>query len=292
MAGHLSERLTCACSLVTDGLVLADIGTDHAFLPIERCRSGRTPSAIAADVRPGPLSRAEAHVREAQMEDRIECRLSDGFSAIRPGEVQTAVITGMGGLLICDILRRGAETVDSLQELILGPQSEPADVRRCAAEMGFAIDREEMIEEDGKFYVLIRLRRDRHDGLLTSGKNSDADSACTCATDWKDTGFDRDSGLTGKTVQTCQNSVNIDETPDEEETERLAALNFGPYLLAHRNPVLYRFLCRRQEVLAGLLESLSKKRAEGGLSPAAEKRYSEIKEEMRLIATAQKRYEK
>ena len=121
MAGHLSERLTCACSLVTDGLVLADIGTDHAFLPIERCRSGRTPSAIAADVRPGPLSRAEAHVREAQMEDRIECRLSDGFSAIRPGEVQTAVITGMGGLLICDILRRGAETVDSLQELILGP---------------------------------------------------------------------------------------------------------------------------------------------------------------------------
>ena len=74
--------------------------------------------------------------------------------------------------------------------------------------------------------------------------------------------------------------------------EERAALNFGPYLLAHRNPVLYRFLCRRQEVLAGLLESLSKKRAEGGLSPAAEKRYSEIKEEMRLIATAQKRYEK
>ena len=259
MAGHLSERLTCACSLVTDGLVLADIGTDHAFLPIERCRSGRTPSAIAADVRPGPLSRAEAHVREAQMEDRIECRLSDGFSGIRPGEVQTAVITGMGGLLICDILRRGAETVDSLQELILGPQSEPADVRRCAAEMGFAIDREEMIEEDGKFYVLIRLRRDRRDEIP-------------------------------KKINTAETTALPDAY--RNNMEELAALNFGPYLLAHRNPVLYRFLCRRQEVLAGLLESLSKKRAEGGLSPAAEKRYSEIKEEMRLIATAQKRYEK
>lgn len=258
---HLSERLVCTCSLVSDGLILADIGTDHAYLPIECCRSGRTPSAIAADVRPGPLSRARAHVEEAHLEDRITCRLSDGFSAIAPGEVQSAVITGMGGLLICDILRRGVDTVNTLQELILGPQSEQEEVRRCVTGMGFVIDREEMVEEDRKFYVLIRFRR-RNKPDVVSGSAAERRSDAVTASDGEGDGL----------------------TPEETA--------FGPYLLEHRNPVLFRFLGRRQMVLEGLLRGLSERREQESLSPAAEKRYSEIKEELRLIATAQKRYEK
>ncbi|MEE8886694.1 MAG: class I SAM-dependent methyltransferase [Eubacteriales bacterium] len=152
---QLSRRLSVIASFVSDGMVLADVGTDHGYVPIYLCESGRIPSAIAMDVRKGPLMRAEEHVRDAHLEDRIECRLSDGFDSLRPGEADSAVISGMGGLLICRILGRGVETVRSLKELILSPQSDPASVRRDVLRTGFVIDREAFIEDEGKYYPVL-----------------------------------------------------------------------------------------------------------------------------------------
>jgi len=154
-AVRLSERLTVIASMVRKGASVADIGTDHAYLPVALLSEKRISHAIAMDVRKGPLSHAETDVRQAGLSDSIECRLSDGFDALSAGEADTAVIAGMGGILITDILRRGEKIVRTLDELILEPQSEPDRVRRCLSDLGFLIDCERMVREENKFYPVI-----------------------------------------------------------------------------------------------------------------------------------------
>lgn len=152
----LSERLLAAASLVTQGNVLADIGTDHGYLPIWLCKEDRIPRALAMDVRPGPLSHAARNIQEAELTDRIETRLSDGLAALSPGEAQSISICGMGGALICRILKDGEQTAKSAEELILGAQSEVPEVRAFLCRSGWHIEEERMILEDGKYYPLIR----------------------------------------------------------------------------------------------------------------------------------------
>ena len=157
MVNNLSDRLQAIADFVSPGLVLADIGCDHAQLPIALVSSGKTPSAIATDVNEGPLEIAAKNVREAGLSDRIEIRLSDGFAKIRPGEARSAVIAGMGGRLICRILREGMEVLQLLNELILAPQSDVGMVRSTAGALGFMILLEAMVKEDGKYYPVIRM---------------------------------------------------------------------------------------------------------------------------------------
>ena len=108
---ELSRRLQAVADLVTAGYKAADIGTDHAYIPIFLVKNGRIPCAIAADVNEGPLERARMHVKENGLEDRIELRISDGFVSFKPGETESAVIAGMGGRLMMRILSEGAEVV-------------------------------------------------------------------------------------------------------------------------------------------------------------------------------------
>ena len=100
----LSSRLQAIASMVEEGGILADIGTDHGYLPIRLLEDGKISGAIAADINRGPLLRAEEHVREKGFDDRISLRLSDGFLAVLPGEADAAVIAGMGGPLTIRIL--------------------------------------------------------------------------------------------------------------------------------------------------------------------------------------------
>ena len=151
----LSGRLQAAADLVSVRTSAADAGTDHGYLPIWLCLENRIERAIAMDLREGPLQRAQAHIREAGLEGRIETRISDGLTALAPGEADSAVITGMGGILISRILKQSPGVVRSLQELVLGPQSDEDLVRRTLEAMDFRIDRETMIREEGKYYVLI-----------------------------------------------------------------------------------------------------------------------------------------
>lgn len=158
--GKLSKRLSAAAELVPEGAALVDIGTDHGFLPIELMEKERIKSAIAMDVGKGPLSRAKAHIREAGLEGRIETRLSDGFTALAPGEADTATILGMGGALIQKILTRHNPKDLGLHTLILGAQSEVTELRHFLLEEGYRIETERLIEEDQKFYFLLRVRTD------------------------------------------------------------------------------------------------------------------------------------
>lgn len=101
---HLDNRLRLCAEFVRNGAKLADIGSDHAYLPVWLCQNGKCPSAIAADINPEPLKRGHDTVVEANLTDKIETRLSDGLKSINSGEADDIVIAGMGGELIARII--------------------------------------------------------------------------------------------------------------------------------------------------------------------------------------------
>ncbi|MFR5601779.1 MAG: tRNA (adenine(22)-N(1))-methyltransferase [Lachnospiraceae bacterium] len=152
----LSHRLEIVASFVSEGSNLADIGTDHGYIPIYLVEQGIVPRAIAMDVRTGPLKRADSHIREHGLEHQIQTRLSDGLEKLEPGEADTVVIAGMGGELIIHILEAGAHVRDSIREWVLSPQSALEQVRRYLQEHGLAIVQETMLCEDGKYYTVMK----------------------------------------------------------------------------------------------------------------------------------------
>lgn len=166
---ELSKRLNAVASLVTDGYRLADIGTDHAYIPICLVGSEKIPAAVAMDVNRGPLLRAEENIRAYGLQDKITTRISDGFSALKREEADSAVIAGMGGPLMIRILREGAGIVRSLKECILQPQSETEKVRTFLLEEGFFFLREDMVEEDGKYYPMMKVRPPREENRVRNG---------------------------------------------------------------------------------------------------------------------------
>ena len=157
----LSKRLQAIADMVTPGLKLADIGTDHAYIPISLAEEGIIPAALAMDVREGPLERAAAHIRDHCLQDKVKTRLSDGAAGLKTGEADSVVISGMGGLLMMRILSEGAAVLSYADELILQPQSDISSVRRFLYESGYMIDLENMVCEDGKYYSMFRAVR-RH----------------------------------------------------------------------------------------------------------------------------------
>ncbi|MBO5178409.1 MAG: SAM-dependent methyltransferase [Lachnospiraceae bacterium] len=153
---QLSKRLLAAAGMVTKGNIVADIGCDHAYTSIYLCRAGIAPKVIAMDVNKGPLVGARAHVEEAGLASQIDIRLSDGLQKLVPGEADTVLLCGMGGLLMIKILSDFPEATASLKELVLQPQSEVGEVRMFLHKQGYEITKEHMLKEDGKFYVMMR----------------------------------------------------------------------------------------------------------------------------------------
>lgn len=156
MGIQLSKRMSALASLVTEGSRLADIGTDHGYIPIVLVQAGKIPSALAMDVGKGPLSRAREHIHSQGLDTYIETRLSDGLTELRFGEADTVLIAGMGGMLMTRILNGGSHCLQSVRELILQPQSEIHLVRRFLAEHGYEITDEDIVLEDGKYYPMMR----------------------------------------------------------------------------------------------------------------------------------------
>ena len=152
----LSQRLMAVSDLVSAGNRLADIGTDHAFVPIYLVEHGQIPSAIAMDVNPGPLARADDHIRMHGLADRIITRLSDGLDQLAPGEADTVLVAGMGGALTVRILEQREGLTGDVKELVLQPQSEIASVRRFLERSGWRIVSERMVFEEGKYYQMMR----------------------------------------------------------------------------------------------------------------------------------------
>lgn len=154
---QLSERMLAVAGLVTPGLRLADVGTDHGYIPLWLTERGVIPGAIAMDVNRGPLERAKENIRVHGLEGKIETRLSDGVAALKPGEAESVVIAGMGGGLVMKILEEGKEPLGMVKELVLQPQSDIDRVREFLVREGYRITKERMVLEDGKFYPMMHV---------------------------------------------------------------------------------------------------------------------------------------
>lgn len=153
---QLSDRLTMVAEFVTQGSRVADIGCDHAHTSIYLIEKGIAVKSIAMDINKGPLQRAKENIARYGYEDRITTRLSDGAKELEPGEVDTLLISGMGGLLMNKILSDSIEVVKAAKELVLQPQSEIALVRKYIHKLGFSIEKEAMLMEDEKYYIAIK----------------------------------------------------------------------------------------------------------------------------------------
>ena len=154
---ELSKRLYAVASLVTEGASVADIGTDHGYIPIYLTEQKIASKVIALDINKGPLERARMHIIGHGLKNQIETRLSDGLKAVDPGEVDTMIAAGMGGGLVIKILEEGKDVVDQLYTCILQPQSEIQRVREYLATNHLKIIAEDMVEEDGKFYPMMKV---------------------------------------------------------------------------------------------------------------------------------------
>lgn len=158
---RLSRRLETVISFVETGSKIADVGTDHGYVPIALVERGIASRGVAMDVRVGPLERAKEHIGQHGMEQMIETRLSDGVEKLEAGEADTVIAAGMGGELVIHILEDGKRLWGDVRHWILSPQSEIEKVRSFLGENGFLIDREDMVEEDGKYYTVMDVIRGR-----------------------------------------------------------------------------------------------------------------------------------
>lgn len=152
----LDARLKMAAEEVRPGKRIADIGTDHAYLPAFLIENNICPSAIAADIGKGPLENARKVTSTSKdLSDRIELRLSDGLKEIKEDEVDDIVIAGMGGILIAEILTAAPWVKDENKRLILQPMSHAEDVRKYLCENGFEIIKEKACTDGRHNYIII-----------------------------------------------------------------------------------------------------------------------------------------
>lgn len=153
---HLSARLACVASLVPAGARVADIGSDHAYLPAALVLDGKIDFAIAGEVVKGPYENAVHEIKDHQLEDKVIPRLADGLAAIEPADkVDTITIAGMGGSLIASILEKGKDKLTEIKRLVLQPNVGESQLREWLMNNHYQIMTEKIIEEDNHIYEII-----------------------------------------------------------------------------------------------------------------------------------------
>ncbi|RMC24339.1 MULTISPECIES: class I SAM-dependent methyltransferase [unclassified Lactobacillus] len=164
----MNLRLNTLANMVDVGSRVADIGTDHAYLPIELVKSGKINFAIASDIAAGPLANAKQDIVEAGLEKKIEPRLGAGLDTItKEDQIDTVVIAGMGGKLMTQILNNSWENDLSFDTLILEPNIGECGVREWLIEHYYLIQDEQIIAEAGHIYELIKAIKIKKKELLT-----------------------------------------------------------------------------------------------------------------------------
>ncbi|KHD84151.1 tRNA (adenine(22)-N(1))-methyltransferase [Heyndrickxia ginsengihumi] len=151
----LSRRLECVASYIPKESTLADIGSDHAYLPCYCVKQGIASFAVAGEVVKGPYLSALSHVKELDLEKQIQVRQGDGLEVISQGEVDCITIAGMGGSLITSILENGKEKLPGVKRLILQPNVGSIHIRKWCQKNNWEIIAEQILEEDGKIYEVI-----------------------------------------------------------------------------------------------------------------------------------------
>ncbi|MYL41746.1 tRNA (adenine(22)-N(1))-methyltransferase TrmK [Virgibacillus massiliensis] len=152
----LSKRLKRVASFLPKGAVFADIGSDHAYLPCYVCKNDQTAKAIAGEVNEGPYRSAVETVKSHNLEDQIDVRLGNGLHVLYHQEARQVVIAGMGGSLIKSILNEGKDKLEITDQIIAQPNVDARAVRIWLITNGYTITDEDLVEENGHFYEIIK----------------------------------------------------------------------------------------------------------------------------------------
>lgn len=150
---NLTPRLSAAASLVRGGGIIADIGTDHGYLPVYLIQSGRVKGAIAADIGKMPLQNAAKTIENYDLDNVISLRLSDGLREFSEGDADEYVFAGMGGTLIAEKLAETPWIKNSNLHFVFQPQSRAEDLRKFLFENGFSINNELAVHEGRRVYI-------------------------------------------------------------------------------------------------------------------------------------------
>ncbi len=233
----LSERLRAVASMVTPGSRVCDVGCDHGFVSIWLVEQNVSPRVLAMDVRVGPLGAAGRHVAQRGLEPLIETRLSDGLHNYEIGEADSLICAGMGGRLMMRILGEEKAKTDSFTELILQPQSEIMQFRRWLREQGLRITDEKMVEEDGKFYPMMR---------------AVPEAGCSGV---EDAGESRRSGDPGSQKPAADAAHSGKQSMEQEELCKLYD-RYGGFLLQRGDSTLLAFLQKEERIHTEILDRL------------------------------------
>lgn len=152
---ELSLRLQTCLNALTPLQTVADVGTDHAYLPCVGILNGQLKKAIAADIGKGPLEAAKTTINRYGLNEQIETRLGPGLTVLNPSEVEGVVIAGMGGKLIVSILEENVSLTRSFERLVLQPNIDANLLRHWLSQHQFEIIDEKIVLDEGKFYEVI-----------------------------------------------------------------------------------------------------------------------------------------
>lgn len=155
----LSERLSTIKDFIPQNSIVGDIGTDHGYLPVYLIEKRISKKVIGTDISSNSLRKIIQFVNSRGLNDYIDIRLGDGLNVIKPFEIDTVVIAGMGGLLIRDILRDNADITDSITHFILQPNVAADELRKYLYENNFIIIDEKLVKEANKFYEVIYAKK-------------------------------------------------------------------------------------------------------------------------------------
>ncbi|HBE9729515.1 TPA: SAM-dependent methyltransferase [Clostridioides difficile] len=151
----LTDRLLKIASLVSDGKKIADIGTDHGYIPVYLLKEGKVPFAVLADVNKGPLDNAHKEVIQNNLLDKVDLRLGSGIEILEIGEVEEVIIAGMGGILISELLEAKKQVAHNVEKLILQPMQAQEELRYYLLNNGYEILEEVLVREDFRIYEII-----------------------------------------------------------------------------------------------------------------------------------------
>lgn len=235
---NISERLKCVASLVNKGARVADIGTDHAYLPIYLVQNGISNKVYACDVRKEPLRRAKLHIDEYGLSDKITTQLCDGLKGINKGDVDTVTICGMGGKLMKNIIKAGIDKLGDNTQLVLSAQSELRDFRKYLLEAGIYIKSEHMLLEDGKYYFIfdcVYNTQDEYYLNVTSIQQNNIYENAASAGDIHNNNIHNNDSHKEDNDKEDNDKKKITAYAEEE-------LRYGRYLLDNNSEVLYEYL--------------------------------------------------
>ena len=152
---RLPKRLAAIVNFILPGKVVADIGTDHAYLPVYLVQAGISPKVVATELNEKPWTRANIWVNVNNLKDKIDVRRGEGLQVLSPGEAQVVVVAGMGGTTIKRLLAVAPLILHRLERLILQPVTGAGDLRLWLVDNDWRLVEEALVEEKGRLYVIL-----------------------------------------------------------------------------------------------------------------------------------------